>query len=71
MKVLEKNMIYTIGHSVHSLEYFIEMLNSFNIKFLADIRRFPGSKKYPWFNKENLEKILPENTIEYIHLEEL
>jgi uncharacterized protein (DUF488 family) len=71
MKVSEKNVIYTIGHSIHSLDDFIEMLKSFNVKFLADIRRFPGSKKYSWFNKENLEKILPENTIEYIHLEEL
>lgn len=41
----ESPVIYTIGHSVHQWEYFIEMLNSFDIKILADVRRFPGSKK--------------------------
>ncbi|MBV8327479.1 MAG: DUF488 domain-containing protein [Chryseobacterium sp.] len=63
--------MYTVGHSVHSLDYFLEMLNSFDIKILADIRRYPGSKRYPWFSKDNLEKILPENHIEYIHFEDL
>lgn len=69
--MMEKPVIYTIGHSVHSLDEFIEMLNSFDIKMLADVRRFPGSKKYPWFSKDNLEKVLPEHHIDYIHMEEL
>nr|WP_315035654.1 DUF488 domain-containing protein [uncultured Chryseobacterium sp.] len=71
MENKETPVIYSIGHSVHQLEYFIEMLNSFDIKALVDIRRFPGSKRYPWFSKDNLEKILPEHNIEYIHMEEL
>lgn len=71
MEPLAKPVIYTIGHSVHSLDEFIDMLNSFDIKVLADVRRFPGSKRYPWFSKDNLEKVLPENNIDYIHLEEL
>lgn len=71
MKSLEKPVIYTIGHSVRSLEEFLEMLKSFNIEILADVRRFAGSKRYPWFSKENLEKVLPENAIEYIHFEAL
>ncbi|MCJ7935759.1 MAG: DUF488 domain-containing protein [Chryseobacterium sp.] len=71
MKISDNPVIYTIGHSVHKLDYFIELLHSFDIKVLADIRRFPGSKKYPWFTKENLEKILPENNMDYIHFEEL
>lgn len=71
MESLEKPVIYTIGYSVRSLEEFLEMLKSFNIEVLADVRRFAGSKRYPWFSKENLEKVLPENTIEYIHFEAL
>ncbi|MFZ4928140.1 DUF488 family protein [Chryseobacterium sp. Mn2064] len=71
MESLEKPLIYTIGHSVHPLEYFVEMLKSFDIEVLADVRRFPGSKRFPWFSKDNLQKVLPENHIEYIHLEEL
>lgn len=71
MEPQKKPVIYTIGHSNRSLEEFLKMLTSFHIEILADVRRFAGSKRYPWFSKENLEKVLPENNIEYIHLEEL
>lgn len=53
------------------LEEFIAMLKSFNIELLADIRSFPGSRKFPHFNKENLPASLAENNIEYIHLKNL
>ena len=66
-----RETIYTIGHSTHSIEEFIGMLQSFDIEMLADIRRFPGSRKYPQFNQENLETSLKTNGIEYIHLENL
>jgi uncharacterized protein (DUF488 family) len=38
---------------------------------VADVRSFPGSRKYPQYNKEVLEKTFPENGIEYIHIREL
>lgn len=38
---------------------------------LMDIRRFPGSRKYPHFAKDQLEASLPEEGLEYLHLEEL
>lgn len=63
--------IYTIGHSTHSPEEFLKMLSSFGIEALADIRSFPGSRKFPQFNKENLELILPKDDIEYFHFKEL
>src|SRR5690349_19086991 len=63
--------IWTIGHSTHAFDEFVEMLNSFNIKLLADIRNFPGSRRYPQYNKESLEIELPNRGIEYIHLKEL
>lgn len=59
--------IYTIGHSTHTLEEFITMLQTFDIKFLADIRSFPGSRKYPQFNKENLQISIEEVGIHYTH----
>ena len=71
MKQIRKNIIYTIGHSTNSIDKFLEILTSFNIKILVDIRRFPGSKKYPWFNREPLEAALKEKDIQYIHLEAL
>jgi uncharacterized protein (DUF488 family) len=67
----ENNTIWTIGHSTHPLEEFIGMLHSFNIELVADIRSFPGSRKFPQYNKEALEVSLPQNSIQYVHLEKL
>lgn len=66
-----KNEIWTIGHSTHTFEDFTAMLKSFEIDMVVDIRSFPGSRRYPQFNKETLAVTLPENDIEYVHLREL
>lgn len=66
-----KGYIWTIGHSTHTLDEFIAMLKSFQIELVVDIRSFPGSRRYPHFNKEALEISLPENKIEYINLKGL
>ena len=68
---MQQKIIYTIGHSTRTLEEFISILKSFNIELLADIRSYPGSKRYPHFNKENLQKVLPEHQIMYQHFIEL
>jgi len=65
------HIIYTIGHSTHSIAEFLGMLQSFDIKILADIRSLPGSRKFPQFNKENLIISLEEAGIQYIHLTDL
>jgi uncharacterized protein (DUF488 family) len=67
----KQSNIWTIGHSTRTLEHFIAMLQSFNIEVVADIRSFPGSRRYPHFNKEALEISLPANKIEYIHVKDL
>ncbi|MFC0015230.1 MULTISPECIES: DUF488 family protein [Allobacillus] len=59
--------IYTVGHSVHSQEYFLKMLSHADIDFVADVRAFPGSRKFPHFKKERMEQWLPESTIAYQH----
>jgi uncharacterized protein (DUF488 family) len=63
--------IWTIGHSTHSFEEFVAMLHSFSIELIADIRSFPGSRRFPQFNKEALEISLPQNKIGYVHLKNL
>lgn len=68
---IEKRTIYTIGHSTRSLEQFIQLLDSFHVKFVADIRSYPGSKRYPHFNKEVLLKSLEDHQITYRHFPEL
>ena len=71
MKATEKNILYTSGHSTRTIEEFIALLQSFKIKVLADIRRLPGSRKYPQFDQDALKQSLEENGITYIYLEEL
>ncbi len=60
--------IWTIGHATHAAEEFTEMLQSFQIETLVDIRSLPGSNKFPQFNKENLKLTLPHSGIQYMHL---
>jgi uncharacterized protein (DUF488 family) len=71
MTETKQKLIRTIGHSTRTAEHFIEMLQSFQIEILIDVRSYPGSKRYPHFNKENLEKLLPERQIQYVHLKSL
>lgn len=47
------------------------MLQTFDIEHLVDIRTFPGSRRYPHFNKENMETWLSSNGIAYTHLKDL
>jgi uncharacterized protein (DUF488 family) len=63
--------IWTIGHSTRSLEEFIRLLKGFSIKMVVDIRTFPGSRKYPHFNKEFLMHALNDVDIAYVHMVEL
>lgn len=68
---LDKKIVWTIGHSTRTLEEFVEMLHSFEIKAVADIRSYPGSRRYPHFNKEALEVSLPSNDVLYFHIKNL
>lgn len=60
--------VFTIGHSTHSQEAFIDILKSYDIKTLVDVRSYPGSRYMPHFNKEFMQEWVAEIGIEYIHL---
>ena len=62
------NTLFTIGHSNHALEDFIELLNKSNIEAIADVRSSPYSKYAPWFNREALENSLHKEHIRYVYL---
>lgn len=68
---IKEKMVWTIGHSTHSLDAFVAMLQSFNIDLVVDVRSFPGSRKFPHFNKDALEISLPANKLEYLSLPSL
>ena len=61
-------MIYTIGHSNHSAERFIELLRQHDIAALADVRSMPFSRFNPQFNRERLAAALRDAGVEYIFL---
>jgi uncharacterized protein (DUF488 family) len=64
-------VVWTIGHSTRSLREFLELLTENRIELLADIRRFPGSRRYPHFGGEALRDALAAIAIDYRHLGEL
>jgi uncharacterized protein (DUF488 family) len=63
--------IYTIGHSTRAIDEFIELLKKNQIEVLIDVRKLPGSSKYPHFNQDELSRTLGSANILYIHLKEL
>lgn len=65
------NRIYTIGHSTRTLAELAGLLQEHGAMRLADIRRFPGSRRHPHFSKESLEHNLPRAGVEYVHFEAL
>jgi uncharacterized protein (DUF488 family) len=63
--------IWTIGHSTRTIDEFISLLNENEIKLLVDVRAWPGSKRYPQFNKDALAESLTAHGIRYEHFPEL
>lgn len=63
--------LWTIGHSTREIQDFLALLLENKIAVLADVRAFPGSRKYPWFNKDHLTAALGQAGIAYRHFPEL
>jgi uncharacterized protein (DUF488 family) len=63
--------IWTIGHSTRNLEEFLTLLSDNGIGALADVRRYPGSRKFPHFNAEALARELSASGIDYAPFPEL
>src|SRR5207247_1185725 len=63
--------IWTIGHSTRTIDEFISLLKENEIKLLVDVRAWPGSRRYPQFNKDALAESLSAHGIRYEHFLEL
>ena len=63
--------LYTIGHSNRSLPEFAALLQDHAVSHLVDIRRHPGSRTFPHFNRENLRANLARRNIDYTWMDEL
>jgi uncharacterized protein (DUF488 family) len=63
--------IFTIGHSNRQWNDFIFLLQANNVDLLVDVRRYPGSRLCPQFNKEEMATALKKKNIVYTHIEKL
>jgi uncharacterized protein (DUF488 family) len=59
--------IWTVGHSTRSGEEFTQILTAHNIELLVDVRTYPGSRRYPQFNRDTLSESLNGTGINYKH----
>jgi uncharacterized protein (DUF488 family) len=62
--------IYTIGHSNHHIETFVNLLQSHSITCLIDVRTAPYSRFSPHFSKRALNAHLRDEGIDYVYLGE-
>jgi len=66
-----RRRLYTIGHSRHSSEHLLGLLEASRVQRLVDVRRFPFSRRNPQFNRDRLAGDLRGCGISYSHLEDL
>jgi uncharacterized protein (DUF488 family) len=60
--------IFTVGHSTHTIEHFLYLLELHKINCVVDVRSTPYSKYASQFNSEQLKKFLKENDMHYIFM---
>lgn len=66
-RVDDPPVIWTLGHSTRSIDELLALIAAGGIKLLADVRRFPGSRRHPQFNQDALAASLASAGIEYRH----
>jgi uncharacterized protein (DUF488 family) len=57
--------IFTVGHSTHPIERFLALLKEARVEAVADVRRFPGSRRHPQFGAEALAQSLRAEGVDY------
>src|SRR5690606_12153957 len=62
------NNVFTIGHSTRTLDVFIALLREHDIHILVDVRAYPGSRRHPHFNKDSLQRTIPQAGMRYEHV---
>lgn len=67
---MDKPVICTVGHSNHKIDYFLELLKTYSINCLIDVRSVAASSYNPQYNKEPLSNFLKNNGINYLHFAE-
>jgi uncharacterized protein (DUF488 family) len=60
--------VFTVGHSTHTQEHFLALLQQHAITALCDVRSNPYSRMNPQFNREELKEFLRPHKIKYVFL---
>jgi uncharacterized protein (DUF488 family) len=60
--------VFTIGHSTHTIEWFVGLLRQHGVTAVADVRSVPYSRFQPQFNRETLAEALKGHGIAYVFL---
>ena len=63
--------LWTIGHSTRTIDEFLALLKGAGVEALADVRRFPGSRRLPHFGRDALAGSLVRAGVVYEHFPEL
>lgn len=63
--------VLTIGHSTRTLDEFVELLKTYSVTLVVDVRTVPRSRHNPQFNKETLPNALKKHDIKYIHMPDI
>lgn len=62
---------FTVGHSTRSIDEFLALLTKAKVHTVVDVRKLPGSRKYPHFNEDALAESLAQTGIGYRRAESL
>ncbi|MCS6923058.1 MAG: DUF488 domain-containing protein [Fimbriimonadales bacterium] len=57
--------LFSIGHSNHTPERFLELLRLHQIEAVVDVRSRPYSRRFPHFGREAIEEWLPAGGVAY------
>ena len=63
--------VWTVGHSTRTAEELLGLLRAHDIRAIADVRRYPGSRRHPHFSREELSVFLARHDVEYVWMPEL
>ncbi|MBD9698157.1 DUF488 domain-containing protein [Flavimobilis sp. GY10621] len=56
--------VLTVGHSTRTLEEFLDLLDDAEVGIVVDVRRLPGSARYPHFDEDPLRDALAQRGID-------
>jgi uncharacterized protein (DUF488 family) len=69
--VPRSHVLLTVGHSTRTASEFSDLLQAHGVEGIADVRRFPMSRRHPHFSREALEQSLSSDSVAYRHIPEL